>query len=170
MTIYQDTRPRLLEQGSATPSETSHPLIYLCSELKDADRRMAERFLCNAEAGVTPEQFYSQLANTKAPDSGDNGQEETNEDSTQQVSQDEDDNDDMTVGGYGEEEEENEPPPAGMPPKENSRRDKQSSKPLREQNNIEKSKRGARRTVTTRLQSVPERKAMEAVVIVVEKN
>lgn len=56
ITIYDDTRPKLFEPGQ---KETSHPLILLCGELKEGDRRMVERFLRQAEAGMTPEMFYS---------------------------------------------------------------------------------------------------------------
>ena len=56
ITIYDDTRPKLFEPGQ---KETSHPLILLCGELKEEDHRMVERFLRQAEAGMTPELFYS---------------------------------------------------------------------------------------------------------------
>jgi hypothetical protein len=55
ITIYKDTRPRL--PSAAQMRETDYPLIILCNELKGRDRRMAERFLCDAQAGMTPEQF-----------------------------------------------------------------------------------------------------------------
>ena len=61
ITIYSDTRPRLYAPGR---KETEHPLIVLCSELNDADRRMAARFLRDAEAGMTPEQFCSRQHQT----------------------------------------------------------------------------------------------------------
>jgi hypothetical protein len=56
VTIYDDTRPKLLEPGQ---KETSHPLIMLCGELNVKDQRMVERFLRQANAGTTPEMFYS---------------------------------------------------------------------------------------------------------------
>ena len=105
ITIYQDTRPRLYQHGH---TETSHPLIVLCSELKDADRRMAERFLRDAEAGMTPEQFYSQATAATRREEAASTRNETepmnveqqSEDDSPLVSQDEDFDDNEAVSGY----------------------------------------------------------------------
>jgi len=142
ITIYEDTRPRLYEHGS---KETSHPLIILCSELKDADRRMAERFLRDAEAGMTPEQFYSQKTFATADQNGEAGSREAemvvehSEEDSPLVSHDEDFNDDA-VGGY-EDETENQPSPAKQSSVSvrESRRDKHSkdkARPPRDQRSV----------------------------------
>ena len=131
VTIYDDTRPRLVSDASNNKkknSETSNPVIILCSELKEADCRMAKRFLCHAKAGMTPSEFYSSQNGKESP-SRPSGQEEEDDDDMHEgsprVSQDEDSSND--------EEEENEEPPAKrlaskvlyrlwLPPRKGSRR------------------------------------------------
>jgi hypothetical protein len=148
VTIYDDTRPRLLSDRNKN-SETSHPVIILCSELKEADCRMAKRFLCHAKAGMTPSQFYSSQDGNESPNHQTDQQENDDDmhEGSPRVSQGEDSSSD--------EEEENEEPPAKHlaskvvssvatdANKEKSRRRKQSTtiktrRPLRDQNSSER--------------------------------